>query len=334
MENAPEVSVEYRVARPDGSVRWVYDRGFQVRDAAGKLIRLAGIASDITERKQIDEVLKQQQTELRVLFDLTPAMIFFKDTENRILRVNKRFADTLGNSASGMKVEHPPKLNREKPSFMPDDLEVIQSGVPKLGIIETIRDLNGQELWVQTDKVPVFDQDGKVRGIVVMCQDITERRRDEQTLRLLNSAVLQSKEAILITDADLDLPGPRIVFVNPAFTRMTGYTAEEIIGKTPRILQGPQTDKTVLSRLRKNLESGQECLRAKRSIIGRMANEFDLEWQIAPDSRRRRDNQRTFWPSSVTSPCANDSRPNCFNPKKWKPSASWRAGWLTSSTAS
>ena len=153
--------------------------------------------------------------------------------------------------------------------------------MPKLGIIETIRDLNGQELWVQTDKVPVFDQDGKVRGIVVMCQDITERRRDEQTLRLLNSAVLQSKEAILITDADLDLPGPRVVFVNPAFTWMTGYTAEEIIGKTPRILQGPQTDKTVLSRLRKDLESGQEF--AGETINYRKnGQQFDLEWQIAP----------------------------------------------------
>jgi two-component system cell cycle sensor histidine kinase/response regulator CckA len=280
-ENAPEVSVEYRVARPDGSVRCVYDRGFQVRDAAGKLIRLAGIASDITERKQIDEALKQQQTELRVLFDLTPAMILFKDTENRILRVNKRFTDTLGNPAVRIESEPSIETQSREAKFYADDLEVIHSGMPKLGIIETIRDLNGQKLWVQTDKVPVFDQDGKVRGIVVMCQDITERRRDEQTLRLLNSAVLQSREAILITDADLDLPGPRVVFVNPAFTRMTGYTAEEIVGKTPRILQGARTDKTVLSRLKNDLESGEEF--AGETINYRKnGQEFDLEWQIAP----------------------------------------------------
>ncbi len=79
-----------------------------------------------------------------------------------------------------------------------------------------------------------------------MCQDITQRKRAEETLRLLNSAVLQSRESILITDAELDLPGPRIVFVNPAFTKMTGYTAEEVIGKTPRILQGSRTDKAVI----------------------------------------------------------------------------------------
>ncbi len=78
MGSEAEASVEYQIARPDGIVRWVHDRGFQVRDAAGNLVRLAGIATDITERKQTEEALQRQKTELRVLFDLMPAMIFFK----------------------------------------------------------------------------------------------------------------------------------------------------------------------------------------------------------------------------------------------------------------
>jgi len=98
---------------------------------------------------------------------------------------------------------------------------------------------------------------------------------------LLNSAVLQSREAILITDAELDLPGPRVVFVNPAFTNMTGYSQEEAIGKTPRILQGPRTDKTVLSRLRQNLEQG-ETFEGEAINYRKDGKEFDLEWQIAP----------------------------------------------------
>ena len=280
MGKVPEVSVEYRIARPDGAVRWVLDRGFQVRDAAGNLVRLTGIAKDITERKQIEEALQRQQTELRVLFDLTPAMIFFKDTENHILRANKRFVETLGIEVR----EGKPPLednSQEAAKFYLDDLEVIRSGAPKLGIIETVRDREGKKLWVQTDKVPVHDKNGNVSGIVVMCQDITERMKVEETLRLLNSAVLQSKEAILITDAELDLPGPRVVFVNPAFTKMTGYTAEEIIGKTPRILQGPGTDKAVLSRLRQSLERG-EASEGDAINYRKDGKEFHLEWQIAP----------------------------------------------------
>jgi PAS domain S-box-containing protein len=114
-----------------------------------------------------------------------------------------------------------------------------------------------------------------------LCAEITERKRAEETLRLLESAVDQSKESIMITDAQLDLPGPKIIFVNPAYTQMTGYPAAEVIGKTPRILQGPRTDKTVLRRLRQNLEQGKSF--ASETINYRKdGTEFDLEWQIAP----------------------------------------------------
>jgi PAS domain S-box-containing protein len=61
---------------------------------------------------------------------------------------------------------------------------------------------------------------------------------EESDLELLRASVESANDAIIITDTQLDPPGPKIVYVNPAFTRMTGYTYEETIGKTPRILQG------------------------------------------------------------------------------------------------
>ena len=111
--------------------------------------------------------------------------------------------------------------------------------------------------------------------------EIAERVRAEESLRLLGSAVEQSKESILITDAELDWPGPRIVFVNPAFTQMTGYTAVEAIGNTPRILQGPRTDRLVLDRLRQNLEHG-ETFEGEAVNYRKDRTEFSLEWQVAP----------------------------------------------------
>jgi PAS domain S-box-containing protein len=111
--------------------------------------------------------------------------------------------------------------------------------------------------------------------------EIAERRRAEESLRLLGSAVEQAKEAILITDAELDLPGPRIIFVNPAFTQMTGYAAAEVIGKTPRLLQGPSSDRSVLDRLRQNLQRG-EVFAGETVNYRKDGTEFELEWQIAP----------------------------------------------------
>jgi PAS domain S-box-containing protein len=110
---------------------------------------------------------------------------------------------------------------------------------------------------------------------------VAEHQRAEESLRLLSSAVEQSKESIVITDAQLDLPGPKILFVNPAFTQMTGYTAEEAVGKTPRILQGPRTDKTVLKRLLQNLQQG-ETFAGEAINYRKDGKEFNMEWQIAP----------------------------------------------------
>ena len=112
-------------------------------------------------------------------------------------------------------------------------------------------------------------------------REAAERQEAQESLRLLGTAVEQARESILITDAQLDLPGPRIVFVNPAFTSMTGYTAEEALGKTPRILQGPRTDRAVLSRLRKNLEEG-EGFAGETINYRKDGSEFDIEWQIVP----------------------------------------------------
>jgi len=75
-----------------------------------------------------------------------------------------------------------------------------------------------------------------------------------ERLRLLESVVINANDAVLITQAEpIDLPGPRIVYCNAAFTRTTGYTEDEVLGKTPRILQSEQIDREALGRLRQAL---------------------------------------------------------------------------------
>lgn len=111
--------------------------------------------------------------------------------------------------------------------------------------------------------------------------DVAEREKSEESFRLLNSAVLQSKESIVITEAELNFPGPKIIFVNPAFTEMTGYTALEVIGQTPRILQGPRTDKAVMRRLRQNLECG-EVFNGEAIQYRKDGTEYWQKWQITP----------------------------------------------------
>jgi PAS domain S-box-containing protein len=111
--------------------------------------------------------------------------------------------------------------------------------------------------------------------------EIGERRRTAESQRLLQAAVQQSSESVLITTAQLDLPGPEIVFVNPAFTNVTGYTAEEVIGKTPRILQGPKTDRAVLNGVRAQLAKGEE-FHGEALNYRKDGGAFVLSWNISP----------------------------------------------------
>jgi PAS domain S-box-containing protein len=112
------------------------------------------------------------------------------------------------------------------------------------------------------------------------------RIQSEEQLRLLTAVVEQSTESILITTAQLTLPGPEIVYVNPAFTRMTGYTAEEVIGKTPRILQGPKTDRSVIHRLRADCEAG-KVSQGETINYRKDGSEFHLEWSVGPVRNER-----------------------------------------------
>jgi PAS domain S-box-containing protein len=107
-------------------------------------------------------------------------------------------------------------------------------------------------------------------------------RLDEaQLLRLLDTAVAQAKESIMITTADLDPPGPQVIFVNPAFTEMTGYSRSEILGKTPRLLQGPKTDRQMLRRLRETITRG-ENFTAETVNYRKDGGEYFVAWDITP----------------------------------------------------
>ncbi|CAM4168001.1 sensor domain-containing diguanylate cyclase [Vreelandella rituensis] len=105
--------------------------------------------------------------------------------------------------------------------------------------------------------------------------------REMEYQRLLETAVEQSFSAAIITTANLDLPGPTITYVNPAMTSMSGYSREELLGATPRLLQGPKTDREILHRLRVALEAG-EYFEANTVNYRKDGTPYQVEWNISP----------------------------------------------------
>ena len=113
-------------------------------------------------------------------------------------------------------------------------------------------------------------------------RDITQRQHAEHQLHLLETCVARLNDIILITEAEpIDGDGPRIVFVNQAFERRTGYTSAEVLGKSPRILQGPKTNRQELDRVKKALQQWQP-IRTQLLNYTKSGAEFWVEIEIVP----------------------------------------------------
>ena len=135
------------------------------------------------EREPTREELARQCEELRLIIDAIPAFVLYKDTKNGIRRVNRAVADSFGVTAEELTNTPTARWYPEEAlQHYQDDVDVIRSGKPKLGILERV-DLPGVgKRWFETAKLPQFDAEGKVSGIVVLSQDITERKQLEAGL--------------------------------------------------------------------------------------------------------------------------------------------------------
>ena len=128
----------------------------------------------------------------------------------------------------------------------------------------------------------IRDENGKPKRMIGVLRDQTQRKKQEQQLKLMESVITNASDAILITEAEpFEEPGPKIIYVNEAFTRMTGYTADEVIGKSPRILQGPKSDKKELIRLGIAMRNWKPC---EITTINYKKNgeEFWINFSISP----------------------------------------------------
>ena len=139
---------------------------------------------------------------------------------------------------------------------------------------------DGSMFWNELHLTPIFEGD-ELKFFLGVLNDVTARKDAEENQALFLRAIADAQEALVVTEARLELPGPRIEFVNEAFTHMTGYTSEEVVGQTPRIFQGPRTDRTVLERMRQRLAQN-------KGFEGEVVNyrkdgsPFVLAWTVSP----------------------------------------------------
>jgi PAS domain S-box-containing protein len=164
--------------------------------------------------------------------------------------------------------------------------EVIRTGKPHRMALQKydIRTPAGEfeERYWEPLNAPVFDGPGTLIYIIHRVEDVTEQARADTRLRILESVVTTANDSVMVTEPlPLEGPGPRIVYVNEAFTRMTGYAPEEVIGQATEMLVGPETDPETIRRIRVALER-REPVRAELLNYRRDGSPFWMEVSIAP----------------------------------------------------
>jgi PAS domain S-box-containing protein len=150
---------------------------------------------------------------------------------------------------------------------------------PSEAVMVRLKRVDGSPVVVSLHPLPLSGARDGNRVIVVT--DLTEYLQADAERRLLQSVVEHSDEPIVITDAQIELPGPQVLYVNRAFERLTGYSTAELLGQSLRILQGPDSDKHTLDRMNAALIAGRS-ITAEALNYRKNGEPYWAEWNITP----------------------------------------------------
>jgi PAS domain S-box-containing protein len=258
LHNGQFQAAEFRRIGKDGREIWLQASYNPILGFDGRPSKVMKFATDVTERKRREALLAAQVDAIAK----SQAVIEFA-LDGTVLAANQNYLTILGYDLDEIIGRHHglfiDPAYRESASYR-EFWDSLRGGAYQAAEFKRVGK-DGREVWLQATYNPILDLHGIPCKVVKFATDITARKRaenqvttleakfqalrdtpDDAKLRLFESAVAHAKDAVLITEAEpKDLPGPRIVYANPAFTAMSGYSIEDIIGKTPRMFQGPLT---------------------------------------------------------------------------------------------
>ncbi len=230
------------------------------------------VRTEITRKNMAVRELELERSHNRTLFDQAPEAIALVSPDNTVREINRAFlelfgydvAEVVGRSIDDLIV---PMEQRSVANRMTSE---VASGLQVSAEAQRVRK-DGRVVWVSILGSPVYFENQEV-GVYAIYRDISDRKRMEEQLQLLSRAVEQSPASIVITD-----PRGNIEFVNERFLRVSGYTAEEVLGKNPRILKSGETPQDEYARLWNTITAGGEW----HGVFHNRKKNGELFWEAA-----------------------------------------------------
>ncbi|MCD4783637.1 MAG: PAS domain S-box protein [Candidatus Eremiobacteraeota bacterium] len=186
-EKTKEFEQKYRLISKSGEVRWVEDRTRAIMDENGVITHYQGIILDVSEKKRAEEASRRSMELLHLVMDNIPQFVFWKDRNSVFLGCNNNFARVAGvdkpEDIIG-KTDYDLAWKKEKSDFYREcDKRIMNTGKPEYYINELQLQPDGTKSWLETNKIPLKDENGEVFGVLGTYDDITERRNKDEELR-------------------------------------------------------------------------------------------------------------------------------------------------------
>ena len=259
MDRGEPTEIEYRITRPDGAVRWIRDRGFPIKDGAGRVYRIAGVAEDVTERRQVEAALRETNETLRALIRSSPLATFALDLEGRVKMWNHAAERIFGWSEQEI-------LNRPFPilSTNPEEertilQKLVSEGKGFTGLEARRCRRDGSLIDLSISIAPLPGAGPKITGMIAVVADISDRKKTEEALRKSEERFHLITRATNDTMWDWDLV-MNTVWWNENFHTFFGYRPDEIEpgveSWTNRI--HPEDKDRVIAGIHKVIDSGEQ----------------------------------------------------------------------------
>ncbi|MFN6476293.1 PAS domain S-box protein [Nostoc sp. DedQUE07] len=248
------VSIEYRILRPDGSMRWIWDRGFAIYDDQGKVQYYGGIAEDITERKLVEESLQESEARLSLATEAAQIGIWERNPIANTGIWSANMGPLYGLPSNTLCPTYEDYLNL----IYPEDRESVAASIARMieqgkGSIEyRIVWPDGSLHWLNCKGQVYYNEIGQPIRIVGINRDVTERKLAEQKISEQAALLDIATDAILVRDFQ-----SQILFWNQGAERMYGWLSTEAIGKNlQEICYTAGTQQQLEVPLKRVIESG------------------------------------------------------------------------------
>ncbi|MCK0190347.1 PAS domain S-box protein [Arenibacter sp. F20364] len=256
-----QYQLSYRIVTSNKEIKWIWEQVSCVTNEQGNILSLEGFMQDVTESKEIEMALDKEKNMLRQYLDTSASLFLVINRDYTVQLINKKTCELLGFERN--EILHRNWFTgfipqRERKDLMGLFDDIFEDRVQPPDFYENhILTKDGKERLIRWRNATLRNDKNQIIGVVSSGVDVTDTKWLQDTLNIRNRALELAGNGIIIVDAqDPKLP---IVYSNRSFTKITGYSNDEALGRNCRFLQNEDRDQPEIAILAEAIERGETC---------------------------------------------------------------------------